>query len=88
MKKRFIVMTVDEAREKYGDHKVQGWDKSDICNVIIDTKYNLIVGCDGGAPEDQTLDRFWIWVPELLNEMAEEHENEYRSLLDSVGNGD
>lgn len=46
-----------------------GWSSR---TVLIDTETGEQVGQDGGEPEDQTFRRDWSWVPQLLNQLADE----------------
>lgn len=46
-----------------------GWDS--YC-VLIDTETNTQIASDGGEPEDNSFGRDWSWVPDLLNQLADE----------------
>lgn len=68
----YVAVTEEEAQElgyppPWGDE----WPEGDEWFVLY--VYDLTedkprcIGCDGGEPEDQTLDRAWSWVvPELV----------------------
>jgi hypothetical protein len=40
---------------------------ADYYQAVLDTERNVVVGTDGGEPEDQTLARDWDWVAPALN---------------------
>ena len=42
--------------------------------VLIDTKTEKVVACDRGEPEDNSFDRDWAKIPDLLNSLADEIE--------------
>ena len=71
MTKRFIVKHVDDL-----EVILKRYFYLNSSNVLIDTNTNKIVGFDGGEPEDQTLNRDWSWVVDLLNQIDQENKNE------------
>lgn len=70
MSKRFIT------RER----NLGGYDYAYEC---YDTKADVVLGCDGGEPEDNSFDRDWSWVLPLLNSLAEEIETLDKELRES-----
>ena len=78
-RKPYVVMWAKDAVEAgYIDPTYTRYD--DYFNVLLKTSDNgppTLVGCDGGEPEDQTLNRDWSWVVTELNDLAHEiHERQ------------
>jgi hypothetical protein len=71
MADRFVLRQVDG--RPYGNDSL----------AIVDNTTGLVVGSDGGEPEDQTLNRDWSWVVPLLNRLAAEAE-QYKDLAKQV----
>src|SRR3990167_3321539 len=90
---RFVVESFDEAK-KCGWLSVDqpSGRNEDYCTCgIFDTSVDppMLVGSDGGEPEDQTLDRDWDWVVEELNKVNDGWKNamdDLRNQCDDLHN--
>lgn len=68
-------MTSEEFEAQSGRFKIKhNLELGNYC--IYDTKHNVIVGEDGGEPEDQLLVRDWVWVCDSLNALCSEIDSE------------
>lgn len=72
---RFQMFGIEEAAQKFNLEELKGWYDGDCKDCILDFKdpnHPVVVGTDGGEPEDKILCRDYSWVCGALNSVANE----------------